>query len=613
MKFFPSFAFLISATLAAHAAPILIEAESFDDLGGWKTDTQFIESMGSPYLNAHGMGVPVRDSRTTVEIEKAAEYQVWVRTIDWSERLGKAEGAGRFEILIDGQKVGSELGKGAPEWSWQSVAKVDLEAGKHTVSLHDTSGFNGRVDAIILSDDPNFTPDNDASPMAEWRRELLGHQEGEIVKDGYDLVVVGGGYGGLGSAISAARMGAKVAIIQNRPVFGGNGSSEVRVWAMGTLPPSEYKFSDIIREIEDHAKKSPGYGEEFADKKKDEVVRAEENIDIFLEHHAYGVNMADGKIDGVKIFDVRNSQPKLIKGKFFADCTGHGFLAMWAGAKTQMLEKGRMGMSNMWAWENNSTSSGFPKEEWMLPLKAGEFPFPRDYHAQWFWESGFDKHPIDELEITRDWNLLASYSAWSAMKNDGVYAERDPAKKNFANARMTWLAYIGGTRETQQIIGDVVLTDEDIDNKKEFPDGCVLTTWSIDLHVPHPTYKKTNPEHPFISKDIHRHSVDRRVGYPIPYRCFYSKNVPNLFMAGRNISVTHEALGTIRVMKTIGMMGVAVGRAAALASALETTPRGLYEDHLELLKNSWRLEGSARFDSTQAAVKALKDAPAAKP
>ncbi len=125
------------------------------------------------------------------------------------------------------------------------------------------------------------------------------------------------------------------------------------------------------------------------------------------------------------------------------------------------------------------------------------------------------------------------------------------------------MAYIGGTRETQQLLGEVVLTGKDIRDGKKFDDGIVLTTWSIDLHVPEEKYKKALPEHPFISRAIHDRAIDKKIGYPVPYRAFYSRNVPNLFTAGRNISVDREALGTIRVMKTIGMMGVAVGRAAA--------------------------------------------------
>ncbi len=129
-------------------------------------------------------------------------------------------------------------------------------------------------------------------------------------------------------------------------------------------------------------------------------------------------------------------------------------------------------------------------------------------------------------------------------------------------AILTWVAYIGGPRESRRLMGDVVLTEEDIVAKRDFPDGCVPSTWSIDLHYPKEQYAAKFADNPFISKAVHGKGVDRSYGYPVPYRCFYSRNIDNLFMAGRCISVTHEALGTVRVMKTCGMMGEVVGKAA---------------------------------------------------
>ena len=137
-------------------------------------------------------------------------------------------------------------------------------------------------------------------------------------------------------------------------------------------------------------------------------------------------------------------------------------------------------------------------------------------------------HPIYGLEEMRDWNLRAIFGAWNAMKNKGGKAEH-------ANAKLEWVAYIGGTRESRQLIGDVVLTREDIAEKKPFPDGTVPTTWDIDLHYPKEQYAKKFPDNPFISKAIFDKGVDKQHGYPVPYRCMYSKNIENLFMAGRDI------------------------------------------------------------------------------
>lgn len=595
------------AVLPLQASSFLVEAEQFSDPGGWQTDTQFIESMGSPYLIAHGLGKPVADAKTEVEVKDAGDYRVWVRTLDWTKRLDRPESAGRFKLAVNGEVLETELGTNDKAWTWQLAGKVSLKAGKSEIALKDLTGFDGRADAILFSSDANFVP-----PAAASFEERTGWKipgvPGALEDAGeYDLVVVGGGYGGIGAAVSAARMGAKVALIQNRQVLGGNGSSEIRVWAMGNYPPSDYPLDEIIREFEDKAEASPAPAGEFVDDKKEKVVRAEDNITLFLGHHAYGVEMKEGKIDSVKAVDIGAGKLKRIKGKFFADCTGHGFIGMWSGADTEFTEKGRMGMSNMWIWENRKNPVSFPEHDWMYRFTSEDFPYPKVRHgyghAEWFWESGFDNHPIDDLELTRDLNLLAGFSAWNSMKNHGAYAERDP--KAHANAELAWMAYVGGTRETIQILGDIVLTGDEIRNKKPFDDATFKTTWSIDLHYPVEKYADTIPGKPFIARAVHGPGVDRKLGYAVPYRTLYSRNIPNLFMAGRNISVKREALGTIRVMKTIGMMGVTIGRAAALATVRDCTPRDIYQKHLDEVKSLWKLSGDKRFANLDELKKSL--------
>ena len=178
------------------------------------------------------------------------------------------------------------------------------------------------------------------------------------------------------------------------------------------------------------------------------------------------------------------------------------------------------------------------------------------------------------MRRVHDWNLRAVFGAFNAMKN------RDGAAQH-KNAKLTWVAYVGGPRESRRLLGDVILTEEDIVSKRDFLDGTVPSTWSIDLHYPKKQYAQKYPDNPFISYAVHGKGVDRSYGYPVPYRCFYSRNVENLFMAGRCISVTHEALGTVRVMKTCGMMGEVVGRAASICIQRDCLPRDVYESHLE--------------------------------
>lgn len=588
---------------ALHAEEVLVEAESFSTPGGWLLDTQFIDQMGSPYLIAHGLGLPVKDAETTTGFPKPGTYRVWVRTKNWVEKFGDAgakttPAPGRFQVLIDGKALTAEFGASGAEWHWQDGGEISIAGGSAKVALHDLTGFNGRCDAILFSSDPGFTPDNSSEVLPAWRRKLLGLGEKPAEEGPFDIVFIGGGYAGSCGAISAARMGLKVALIQNRSVLGGNGSSEVRVWAKGNTPPGLYPVGDIIQEFTDFARLSPGTYEEFEDAKKEKIVRAEKNLSLFLNHHAYAVEMKDqSHIAAVRAFDTKTGEVRRFTARNFCDATGHATIGMLANADREMIAGDRMGMSNMWRWEIAPDKQTFPGTPWALDLAEGDFPYPKKFHAEWFWESGYNKHPLSDLESIRDWNLRANFGAWNAMKNKGAYARYDESGGNHQNARLTWMAYVGGPRETQQLLGDIILTEEDILQKRPFPDGCVLTTWSVDLHYPADQYVKKFPENPFISKAVHGPGVDRKKGYPIPYRCFYSRNVENLFMAGRNISVTHEALGTVRVMKTCGMMGVVVGKAAAICAKRDVSPRDVYYQHLEELIELLRLPGNMRRES----------------
>lgn len=589
----------LAVPLALSAQQVLVEAEAFAEHGGWQLDTQFIETMGSPYLLAHGLGNPVADATTEVAFPEAGEYRLWVRTKNWVEtfadKVDAAAAPGRFQVKVGGRTVAHEFGKTGAEWHWEDGGTVAISDAKTSVALVDLTGFNGRCDAILFSKDPDFVPDNSSEVLPAWRRTMLGIPEEAATEGPFDIVFVGGGYAGACGAISAARMGLKVALVQNRSVLGGNGSSEVRVWAKGNTPPGLYPVGDIVRELEDHAQASPGTYEEFEDEKKHGIVTAEPNIALFLDHHAYKVEMeSPAKIGAVHAFDTRTGALRRFTARTFCDATGHGTIGVMAGADHEMIDGGRMGMSNMWAWENADAPQSFPETPWALDLEEGDFPYPRRFHAEWFWESGYDKHPLLDLEQIRDWNHLAAFGAWNAIKNKDAYERNDPDMLGHENARLTWMAYVGGTRETLQLLGDIVLTEEDIVEKKPFPDGCVLTTWSIDLHYPAEQYEKKFPDNPFISVAVHGKGVDRKRGYAVPYRCFYSRNIENLFMAGRNISVTHEALGTVRVMKTCGMMGVVVGKAAAICAKRDTTPREVYYQHLDELVELMRLPGNVR-------------------
>lgn len=597
------------ATVSAKDS-LLVEAESFDEYGGWVNDTQFVHIMGSPYLLAHGLGQPVADATVKANLPDTGSYRVFVRTKDWVARW-KAPGApGKFQLLINGQPLSTTFGAEGADWQWQDGGTVQINQPEVTLALHDLTGFDGRCDAIFLTKDTAFVPPTEAKELTAWRKRQLDLPEKPVDAGPFDVVVVGGGYAGMGAAISAARMGCKVALLQDRPVLGGNGSSEIRVWSQGGTTLGKYpKLGEIVEEFADSAADSPGKPEEFGDEKKEAIVRAEKKISLYLSTQAFDVDLTDGKIAAVLARDMRGGAETRFAGRFFVDCTGHGTIGALAGAEFDMAEQGHMGMSNMWRWSDTGSPQTFPETPWALDLAMKDFPYPNRGKAEWFWEGGFNRHPINDLEYIRDWNLRAAYGAFNAMKNG-------EGKDRHVNARLEWLAYVGGNRESRLLRGDLVLTREDIIAKKEYTDGCVPTTWSIDLHVPKEQFARKFPEDPFISKAIFDSRVDKQNGYPVPYRCFYSKNISNLFMAGRNVSVDRGALGTVRVMRTCGMMGEVVGKAASICLKRDCLPRDVYHSYLDELKELMNQPGKARRETvndpirTDVALSAASQSPA---
>ena len=242
-----------------------------------------------------------------------------------------------------------------------------------------------------------------------------------------------------------------------------------------------------------------------------------------------------------------------------------------------------MGTSVMWYSEDAGKPVVFPETPWAL--RFTEETCQKATRGDWDWETGQNRNQVSEFELVRDHALRAIYGNWSFQKNHA----KDKAQ--YANLRLAWVAYVGGKRESRRLLGDVILRQQDIVDKYEFPDATVTATWSIDLHEPNPTNAQAFPGEEFRSVA----TFGKKEPYTIPYRCFYSRNIENLFMAGRNISVTHVALGTVRVMRTTGMMGEVVGMAAALARQHNTTPRGVYQTHLDELKRAMdRGVGKAR-------------------
>ena len=575
---------------AAGTAMVLVEAETFKKKGGWVLDQQFMDQMGSSFLLAHGLGKPVEDALASVQFPETGDYRVWVRTRDWvapwktpeTPASKRAEGTpGIFKVLVDGKALAATFGNEGADWHWQDGGTVSIGNQEVSVALHDLTGFEGRCDAILFTKDMAFVPPNRLDELSRFRRDVLGLAGQPVNAGTFDLVVAGGGIAGISAAVAAARKGLRVALIQDRPVLGGNNSSEVRIWLGGENKNPLYpQVGRITRELEPRQRAQDCFndsGEFYDDDRKEAVVTAENNITLFLNHRLNGVETEGGKIKSVTAQDIASGVRKRFSGALFADCTGDGCVGFLAGADSEMTEKGHMGNTNRWQLSDVARPVSFPRCPWAYNLADKPFPGKngRDIGQQlgsWFWESGCYNHPIKERERSRDNNFRAMYGAWDCLKND---------QKKLPNYELKWAAYITGPRESRRLLGDVILTKGHIMKKQEFEDRCVITGWDIDLHLPEPAYQKGFEGDEFITRADF-------MNYPrpfyVPYRCFYSRNISNLFMAGRDVSVTHEALGAVRVMRTCGLMGEVVGLAASLCVKFETSPRGVYEKHLDDLK-----------------------------
>ena len=606
--------FILFATVATSFAGdreydesvVLVETENFDSLGGWVLDQQFMDLMGSPFLLAHGMGQPVADATTKVKFAEPGKYRLWARTRDWVAPW-KVKGApGKFQILINGKPQPTTFGTERAEWHWQDGGLVEVKADT-TVALHDLTGFEGRCDAIVFSSKVDWQPPHDLKPLAEWRQKVLGRTASPVDGGEFDLVVVGGGIAGTAAAVTAARLGLTVALVQDRPVLGGNSSSEVRVWPEGHVNQKPYpRVGDVVMELVPEKKsdsKNAQSARVFDDDRKLDVVRGETNVTLFLENRMNGATAEQGIINSIVCQNVRTGVRTQIRGRTFLDSTGDGSLGYLVGAEFRQTDKGHMGASNLWnikclCEDKDPLSSeladacenaAFPRCPWAVNLTDKPFPGRKSGSTEpksdpskkpislgnWFWESGFDRDPINDMERIRDQNFRAVYGAWDAIKN---------VERRYRAHRLNWVAYIAGKRESRRLMGDVVLTAEDLRDGKTFEDGCVPCTWGIDTHFPNPKYSKGHEGDEFIADYTHGKGYTYKGPYWLPYRCLYSRNINNLFMAGRDISVTHEALGAVRVMKTTGAMGEIVGMAAAICKKQDCLPRDVFKKHLVDLK-----------------------------
>lgn len=571
---------------APKGSGVLVEAESFAAKGGWSVDQQFTFEMGSPYLIAHGMGKPVGDASTEVTLPAAGLYHVYVRTYNWTSPWSDRSGPGAFRISVGGTELDATLGTEGSGWMWQYAGAVET-AEKCAVVLHDMTGFDGRCDAVWLTPDKSVVPPDSGEALAEFRTR---HNPPRLRKVKYDFVVIGGGIAGMCASVAAARQGVKVALINDRPIWGGCNSSETRVHLGGHIEMEPYtNLGNMIKEFGPLRGGNAQPAEFYEDDKKRAFLEAEaEHLDLYPSYRVDRVDCRDGHIRAVYATHIETGETVEFRAPIFSDCTGDGTVGYLAGADYSMGRESRaeynepsapeqgdsltMGASVQWYSVEDDAPSTFPVFEY--GLNFNDESCERVTMGEWTWETGMNRDQCEEFERIRDYGLMVVYSNWSYLKN------RLEDNGSYDNRSLGWVAYIAGKRESRRLLGDHILTENDLVNEVAYPDASFTTTWSIDLHYPDPENSEHFPGEEF--KSICTHGAVNP--YAVPYRCLYSRNIDNLFMAGRNISVTHIGLGTVRVMRTTGMMGEVVGMAAGICTEHRALPRDVYTGHLDELK-----------------------------
>lgn len=584
-----TFAILLTSVLSLWAQSVLVEAESFENKGGWVVDQQFIPSMGSPYLLAHGMGEPVENASTTLQFPESGRYWFWVRTKDWVP--DHPDTPGTFKVIFDGNEYAETFGVN-DGWQWVQSGRVKVGSSKQLrVELKDLTGFEGRCDAIYFSKDKNDHPPVELEEMTTWRKEKLGIPPPANAGD-FDLVVVGGGLAGCGAAVAAARHGLKVALINDRPVLGGNASGEIRVHTEGL------EFYTIVQELNTLHYPNGDAGAIAATDTIEMVVRGEKSITVFPNTRAYTVHKEGNKITSVDCFNIETHKELRFEAPLFVDATGDGWIGYWAGCEVRMGRESRdefgeslapekgdaMTMGNSILW-NSIEVENMPDSYQEKPRHVGFHEVPwamdvaKDYSAtrgEWFWEYGLLMNTIYEAEEIRDHLFRAIYGNWYNVKQD---------PKN-ANLRLKWIAYVAGKRESRRIMGDYILKESDIVNRPDFEDGFVEEVRAIDIHYPR------GGKYDFLTEA----QFTKIEQYKIPYRTLYSKDIDNLFMAGRCFSATHVGLGSPRVMHTTTQMGVVVGYAAAICKENNCSPRDVYNYHLDTMRERLdKIKSGAEF------------------
>ena len=447
----------------------------------------------------------------------------------------------------------------------------------------------------------------------------------------YDVVVVGGGLSGMCAAIAAARHGAKTALIHGRHVFGGNASSEIRMHVCGaseSMAKPDLEEGGILYELMlENKSRNDYYNFSIWDMVLFAAVKRQKGLTAYLNTVMEDCETEGNSVKSILAYQHTTEIHWRFTGDIFIDCTGNGTLGYLAGAEYRTGSEGRaefdephapetanndrMGNTLLFKAVDRGTSVNFKRPDFAKTFTEEQLKYRThsavhgtkstegtddayrrmtafstssvDYGYWWVELSGEKEDIIDEYEEIRDDLVACVYGVWDHLKNGGEHGAE--------NYDLEWVGMLPGMRESRRLVGDYILNEKDILANRCFQDAVAYGGWPMDIHAPKGLYDFDRRPSTIISFDG---------AYTIPYRSYYSKNIENLMMAGRNISASKMAMGSTRVMGTCAIGGQAVGTAAAMCRKYRCSPREILahipELQQTLLKDDCYIPGVRNAD-----------------
>ena len=410
-----------------------------------------------------------------------------------------------------------------------------------------------------------------------------------------DLCVIGGGMSGLIAAVAAARHGSSVVLMHDRPVLGGNASSEIRMWIRGAAG-KENRETGILQEIElENIYRNPTMNYSVWDTVLYQMILQEKNIKLLLNCSCLGCQMEGAAIASVTGWQLNSYTFHTVRAGIFMDCSGDSILAELSGAAYRVGRESRdefgeyaapekadrctMGSSCLIEARKTDHVCTFTPPEWAYTYPDDESMYLKNHDIIgtgvnfWWIELGGEMDTLHDAQTINEELIKTAYGVWDHIKNHGDHG--------MENWELEWIGFLPGKRESRRYEGPYILKQQDLEEGHTFPDAVAFGGWTMDNH---------NPKG-FKYMGYSSHHIKPQVPYQIPFRSLYSRNIPNLMFAGRNISATHMAMSSTRVMATCAVIGQAAGTGAALAIAEKCTPADVAELQMEKLQRQLLEDG----------------------